>query len=172
MNHIVLFEPEIPQNTGNIIRTAASFNAKVHIIRPMGFSMDERSLKRAGMDYIDLSVIHFYDSLDEMIKDIYPHPLFILSRYGKKSLYQIEASDVSEDYYFLFGRESSGLPKNFLLEHINETYRVPMRPEARSLNLSNTVAIAIYEGIRQQGFFSLASQEEIKGNDFIGKKHE
>ena len=168
MNHIVLFEPEIPQNTGNIIRTGASFNCKVHIIKPMGFSFDEKALKRASMDYINLSEIFFHDSLDDFIKDIDINDLHILTRYGKKPISSANIKDVTKDYYFLFGRESSGLPRDFLLKHPSNLYRIPMRPEARSLNLANTVAIALYEAIKQQDYFSLATQEEIKGSDFLG----
>lgn len=172
MNHIVLFQPEIPQNTGNIIRTASSFNCKVHIIKPMGFSMDEKLLKRAGMDYIPLSEIYFYSSLEDFLKEIDINNLFILSRYGKKPISCANIKDVTKDYYFLFGRESSGLPYDFLVKHLLNIYRIPMRPEARSLNLANTVAIALYEAIRQQDYFSLSTQEEIKGEDFIGENHE
>ncbi len=171
MIHLALYQPEIPQNTGNIIRTAASFKAKVHLIRPLGFQMDDVSLKRAGMDYMDLSEIYFHDSLEDFLFEVDDKTLYILTRYGKRPLDEIEASDVTKDIYFLFGRESSGLPRDFLISHSNQLIRIPMRPEARSLNLSNTVAIVAYEAIRQQHFFSLSSQEEIKGADFIrGRK--
>lgn len=167
MINIVLYQPEIPYNTGNIIRTAASLKAKVHIIKPMSFSMDEKELKRASMDYINLCSISFYESLEEFMSLHEDDNIFFITRYGEKIYSEADLSSIYDDYYFMFGKESKGLPYDLLKANKEKCLRIPMAPEARSLNLSNSVAIVAYEASRQQKFFSLASFESIKGQDFL-----
>lgn len=167
MIHIVLYQPEIPYNTGNIIRTASSLGAKVHIIKPFNFSLEEKDLKRAAMDYINLCDIYQYESLEEFLSSHEDDEIYFITRYGKKAYSKADFSDPFKDYYIMFGRESSGLPYDLLKKNFDHCLRIPMRPEARSLNLSNCVAIVAYEIVSQQNFFSLASFETIKGNDFI-----
>lgn len=173
MINIVLYQPEKPANTGNIIRTASSLGAKVHIIKPLGFSLEEKEFKRAGMDYISLCDIYFYESLDEFLLLHEDDNIYFITRYGKKIYSQADFSSKTEDKYIMFGKESSGLPYDLLKKHLDKCLRIPMRPEARSLNLSNCVAIVSYEIARQEEFFSLATYETIKGMDFLeGEKNE
>lgn len=167
MIHIVLYQPEIPSNTGNIIRTCSALNAKLHIIKPIGFSLEEKELKRASMDYINLSDITFYENFEEFLFLHEDDNLFMITRYANKTYADEDFSDVSKDVYFLFGKESSGLPYDFLRKHNDKLLRIPMTPEARSLNLSNSVAIVGFEAARQQNFFGLSTFEAIKGYDFL-----
>ena len=127
--HIVLHEPEIPQNTGNIARTCAATGASLHLIRPLGFSVDDRKMRRAGLDYWDKLDVHFYDGLEDFLAG---HPGALL-----------------------FGKETRGLPEEFLLSRPESCVRIPMLNRLRSLNLSNSVAIAVYEVLRQHGFEGL-----------------
>jgi len=168
--NIVLFEPEIPQNTGNIMRTCSSFEMSLHLIEPIGFSLDEKHLKRAGMDYIKTLDYHiypnwetFYDSHNVNCQYVY------FSRYGMKSFKDCVFDKDIDNIYIVFGKESTGIPKTILREHLDETYRLPMKANARSLNLSNCVAIGAYECLRQTGFGDLSYVEVIKGEDWLVK---
>lgn len=172
MIHIVLYQPEIPQNTGNIIRSAMAINAKVHLIKPLGFSLDDKSLLRASMDYIDDVEIQEYENYDEFVKLNPNIKIYYVTRYSNKCYSDFDLSDPSEDLYFMFGRESTGIPHDILLKHQDECMRIPMSLNARSLNLSNSVAIVIYEACRQQDFYSLATFETIKGEDFLKKENQ
>ena len=157
MNRIVLFEPEKPANIGNIIRTCMAMDAKLTIIGPLTVSLDEKALRRAEMDYAIGFEIERFDTIDEF-----------LSVHGKEDGYYITRySDLAADHFFMFGRESTGIPKNVLKEHYEKTARIPMAINARSLNLSNSVAIVLSEALRQQDFYSLATTETIKGRDFL-----
>lgn len=167
MINIVLYQPEKPSNTGNIIRTASSLGAKVHIIKPFSFSFEDKELKRASMDYINLCDVIIYESLDEFLKKHQDDIIYFITRYGQNTYSSVDFSSPYEDYYIMFGKESSGLPYELLTKHQDRCLRVPMRPEARSLNLANTVAIVSYEIARQQDFFSLATFETIKGMDYL-----
>ena len=168
MINIVLYEPEIPQNTGNIMRTCSAFNMKLHLIEPLGFSLDEKHLKRSAMDYINDLDYKIYKNYDEF-KSINNNGQFIyFSRYGLKTFDEC-IFDKNKDIYLLFGKESTGIDKNILKNNLEHTYRFPMKANSRSLNLSNCVAIASYECLRQVGFNDLALKEEIKGNDFLLK---
>lgn len=147
--NIVLVEPEIPQNTGNIARTCAATGCKLHLVRPLGFSVDDRHLKRAGLDYWSLVDISYYDSFDEL-KDKYRDKLFYYSTTkGSK-----RHTDVvyEKDCFLVFGKETAGLPKALLEENKEFCIRVPMINDARSLNLANSVAIVVYEALRQIGY--------------------
>lgn len=149
--NIVLVEPEIPQNTGNIIRTCAATGAKLHLVRPLGFSMDNKYLKRAGLDYWDLADVQYYDSLDE-VKDKNKSAKFF---YSTTKTNQNHSDVVYEKGCFIvFGKETKGLPVDLLNDNKETCIRVPMRDieRARSLNLSNSVAIVAYEALRQIGY--------------------
>ena len=149
--NIVLHEPEIPQNTGNIARTCAATGASLHIIKPMGFTVDDKKLKHAGLDYWHMLDITYYDSLSEFL-EIHKadSDRFYFFSTKSKQVY----SDVSypDDCYLFFGREDRGLPEDLLLENREKCVRMPMISEARSLNLSNSVAIGVYEVLRQWDF--------------------
>ncbi len=147
--NIVLVEPEIPQNTGNIARTCAATGCRLHLVKPLGFSVDDRHLKRAGLDYWSLVDIFYYDSFNEL-KSKYPEGLFYYSTTkGEKKHTEAE---YKEDCFIVFGKETAGLPKPLLEENKEFCIRVPMIDDARSLNLANSVAVVVYEALRQTGF--------------------
>lgn len=167
MIHIVLYQPEIPQNTGNIIRTAMAINATLHLIKPLGFSLDEKSLKRAGMDYINDVDLEVYENVEEFFLKNKDADVYYVTRYASKPHSSFDLSDITHDYYFMFGKESSGIPHDLLRGHMDKLMRIPMSFNARSLNLSNSVAIVTYESCRQQNYFNLSTFETIKGEDFL-----
>ena len=150
MFHIVLFEPEIPANTGNIIRLCANTGTKLHLIRPLGFDMDDKKLRRAGLDYHEFSDVQEYDALDEFVEKVKPERMFGISTKGTKFVHDI---DYKEGDAFLFGPETRGLPEGVReslgVEHV---LRIPMQPTNRSLNLSNAVSLMVYEAWRQLEF--------------------
>ena len=168
MINIVLFEPEIPQNTGNIMRTCSVFEMKLHLIKPLGFSLDEKHLKRSGMDYVRDLDYHVYENWDEFYKGHHEGQFVFFTRYGLKSFDECIFKQEG-DIYLVFGKESTGIDKSILKEHLEDCYRIPMRSDARSLNLSNCVAIGAYECLRQVGFGDLSDREVIKGADFLLK---
>ena len=154
--NVVLVEPEIPQNTGNIARTCAATGAALHLVRPLGFSVDDRYLKRAGLDYWDDVLVKYYDSFEEL-KDIYRDRAFFFSTTkGAKPYSEVVYPD---GCFIVFGKETAGLPEKLLLENREYCIRIPMRGNIRSLNLANSVAVIVYEALRQQGFNGL----EFKG---------
>ena len=152
--NVVLVEPEIPQNTGNIARTCAAINAKLHLVKPLGFEISDKTLKRAGLDYWDKLTIEYHDSLKDFMNKYGDKDLYYLSTKGKKSYTDVDYSKL-DDVYVLFGKETKGLPENLLLAHMDTTVRIPMFGEIRSLNLSNSVAIVVYEILRQNNFEEL-----------------
>lgn len=150
MFHVVLYQPEIPPNTGNIIRLCANTGSHLHLIHPLGFALDDSKLKRAGLDYHEWAEVREYPDLDAFNQRVQPPRLFALSTRGARRFddVQYQAGDA-----LLFGPETRGLPKDFLASlPAEQVLRLPMRPAVRSLNLSNTVAIVVYEAWRQQGF--------------------
>jgi tRNA (cytidine/uridine-2'-O-)-methyltransferase len=149
--NIVLVEPEIPQNTGNIARTCAATGTSLHLVRPLGFSVDNKHLKRAGLDYWHLLDIHYYDSFDELLHKYGRDKFFYATTKGKQSYSDMKYFD---GCFLVFGKETAGLPKKLLEENIERTIRIPMinNEKARSLNLSNSVSIVLYEALRQLGF--------------------
>lgn len=149
--HVVLYQPEIPANTGNIARTCAATGVPLHLIRPLGFSTDDKMLKRAGLDYWPFVDIHYYDSLEEFFKKN-SGEMFYLTKFGEKDHAGFDYSNPDQDYYFMFGKETTGLPKELISANMDRCLRVPMNDHVRSLNLSNTAAILVYEALRQQGF--------------------
>lgn len=155
--HIVMVEPEIPQNTGNIARTCAITGAKLHLVHPLGFKIDEKTLKRAGLDYWDKLDIEEHDSLNEFLEKYKPeeHNMFFATTKGKTKYTDIDYSKMDE-VFVLYGKETKGLPEWLLEKYLNtKTIRIPMLPTLRSLNLSNSVAIITYEILRQHNFEDL-----------------
>lgn len=152
--NIVLFEPEIPQNTGNIARTCAATGANLHLIKPLGFSVDDKYLKRAGLDYWNLVNINYYENFDCFLQKIGDTEVFIATT--KESRVYTEVK-YSKDCYIMFGKETKGLPNNIHEKFINTRIKIPMidNPHARSLNLANSVNIVMYEALRQMGFPNL-----------------
>ena len=167
MINVVLFEPEIPQNTGNIMRTCSVFKMKLHLIEPLGFSLDEKHLQRSGMDYIDDLDYKVYKNWNEFINNR-KGSFYYFTRYAMKSFTEAKFNN-DEDIYLVFGKESTGIDKQILKNNLDDCYRIPMRKDARSLNLSNCVAIGAYECLRQVGFGDLSDREVIKGEDFLLK---
>lgn len=158
MLNVVLYEPEIPANTGNIMRTCVSTNTKLHLIKPLGFSLSESAIKRSGVNLIDECDYTVYENIDEFFeknKGTY----YFYTRYGHKPHSDFDYSDSNENIYLFFGKESTGIPKKILKEHLNNCARLPMTAKARSLNLSNTVAIVVYEALRQQNYNDLLRDE-------------
>ncbi|MDH5648507.1 MAG: tRNA (uridine(34)/cytosine(34)/5-carboxymethylaminomethyluridine(34)-2'-O)-methyltransferase TrmL [Gammaproteobacteria bacterium] len=152
MFHVVLFQPEIPPNTGNIIRLCANTGSALHLIKPLGFSIDDKQLRRAGLDYHDFATVQQYSCLDECITDVDPGNLYMFSTKAK-TVYT--SAHFKKGDMLVFGSETRGLPKN-ILESVSgeQRLRLPMHTSSRSLNLSNTVAVVIYEAWRQLGFSS------------------
>ena len=168
MLNIVLFEPEIPGNTGNIMRTCVATNTKLHLIKPLGFSLEEKYIKRSGVNYIDKCDYTVYENIDEFFeknKGTY----YFLTRYGHKPHTSFDYSNNKENIYFIFGKESTGIPKEILKPHIDHCMRIPMTSNVRALNLSNCVAIATYEVLRQNDYFDLLRDEPFKGEDYLEK---
>ncbi len=166
MLNIVLYQPEKPANTGNIIRTCMCFDMRLHIIGPITFSFDDKQLKRAQMDYVKDCDITFYDNYEDFNSRNYKGQFVYFSRYGLKTFDECKFNK-DEDIYIMFGKESTGIPKSILKGHLDETYRLPMKANARSLNLSNCVAIGAYEALKQTGFDGLSKVEVIKGADWL-----
>ena len=153
--HIVLYQPQIPSNTGNIARTCAGTGTTLHLIRPLGFSTDDKMLKRAGLDYWEFVTVVYYDSLDDFFSKNEGGEFFYLTKHGKKSYSTFEYNRKDKDYFFIFGRETTGLPIELIEAQKDRCLRIPMNEHIRSLNLSNTAAILIYEALRQQDFPNL-----------------
>ena len=172
MIHIVLYRPEKPQNTGNIMRTCVAINATLDIIGPLSFSLDSKDLKRAGMDYIDSLKYNFFPTYEDYLKEYPNADTYYITRYSNKVYSSFDFEEVTHDIFLMFGRESTGIPHDILREHPDRLLRIPMVPEARSLNLSNSVAIVVYEVLRQQKFPNLSTHESIKGEDFLFKKED
>lgn len=157
--NIVLVEPEIPQNTGNIARTCAAIGAKLHLVYPLGFNISEKSVKRAGLDYWDKLEIEEHISFEEFLKKYEPEKtnMFFVTTKGKNVYSDIDYSKM-EEVFLLFGKETKGLPEDILKKYLSKTIRIPMRETLRSLNLANSVAIVAYDVFRQVDFKGL---EEI-----------
>ena len=153
--HVVLYQPQIPSNTGNIARTCAGTDTTLHLIRPLGFSTDDKMLKRAGLDYWEFVNIVYYDSLDEFYEKNSGGEFFYITKFGQKSYSSFDYSNLNHDYFFIFGRETTGLPKEVIEKNKEVSLRIPMNDNIRSLNLSNTAAILIYEALRQQDYRNL-----------------
>lgn len=161
--NIVLVEPEIPQNTGNVARTCAATGAALHLVRPLGFAIDDRKMRRAGLDYWDKLDITFYDSLAEFLGKNADAPMYFFTTKAKRSYTEPQ---YEKGCFLVFGKETTGLPEPLLEEHYARCVRLPMRRALRSLNLSNTVAVGVYEALRQWDFPALQNAGELPGADF------
>ena len=164
--HVVLFEPEIPQNTGNILRTCVATNTKVHIIKPLGFELTPESLKRSASNHLDMAEYVLYENFEDF-ESRNPGTYFYLTRYGKKPHSGFDFTSVEGDIYLIFGKESTGIPYDRLRAHLDHCFRIPMSGNCRSLNLSNAVAITLYEVMRQLDYPDLSFHEVQKGEDFL-----
>ena len=160
MVHIVLVEPEIPQNCGNIARTCAATGSDLHLIRPLGFDISDRAVKRAGLDYWHLVTVRDYENLPAFFAQ-HPEAEQTLWLATTKAPQDYCQADLTGDCWLFFGKETAGLPEAFRLAHADRCVRLPMRAEARSLNLSNSVAILTYEALKQQGFPGLTGTGEM-----------
>lgn len=166
MLNIVLFEPEIPGNTGNIMRTCVATDTKLHLIKPLGFSLSEKYIKRSGVNYIEKCQYKVYENIQEFF-DQNEGTYYFLTRYGHKPHTSFDYSNQQENIYFIFGKESRGIPPQILKPYLNNCMRIPMTKNVRALNLSNSVAIMIYEALRQQNFKDLLFDEPHKSKNFI-----
>lgn len=166
--NLVLYEPEIPQNTGNIMRTCVATNTVLHLIEPLGFKLEEKEIKRSGANYIKDCEYYLYKNYDEFLEKN-KGKMFYLSRYGVHSIHELDVSNTDEDYYFVLGKESTGIPKEILHNNIDNCIRLPMTDKVRALNVSNVAAIMVYEALRQQDFPGLSEYEpeKFKGKNYL-----
>ena len=166
MLNIVLYEPEIPTNTGNIMRTCVATNTVLHLIEPLGFSLDEKSVKRSGVNYIDKLEYHVYKDWEDF-ESKNTGDFYFFTRYGHKPHSSFDYSDSNKNIYLIFGKESTGIPKKILRTDLDRCMRIPMSSNVRSLNLSNCCAIVLYEVLRQQNYKDLLFEEPHKSKNFI-----
>ena len=166
MLNVVLFEPEIPGNTGNIMRTCVATNTTLHSIKPLGFSLEEKYIKRSGVNYIDKCKYFVYENIDEFF-DKNKGEYFFFTRYGHIPHTSVNFKDIKENIYLIFGKESTGIPKEVLKNHLDRCYRIPMSVNVRALNLSNSVAIGIYEVLRQKNYEGLLFDEPHKSITYL-----
>ena len=166
MINIVLYEPEIPQNTGNIMRTCVATGAKLHLIEPLGFILNDKTIKRSGVNYIDKLNYQVYEDFNEFTKKN-KGDYYFFTRYGKKPHTSFNFSDKEKEIYLIFGKESTGIPKEILRNYLDRCTRIPTTSNVRALNLSNCVAVATYEVLRQQDYPSLQKTEPHKGEDWL-----
>jgi len=162
MLNIVLYQPEIPQNTGNIARTCAATGARLHLIEPLGFKLEDKYLKRAGLDYWNLMTYRVYPDFEAFLRE---NPGAVMHFATTKAPRDYAQASYGADDYLVFGCETRGLPENLLARVYDRCIRIPMRPEARSLNLSNSVAIVLYEALRQQQFAGLKADGALTGRE-------
>lgn len=167
MRTIALFQPEKPANTGNIIRLAMALDFHLALIKPFSFELSDKSLRRAGMDYAIGMDIELCDSLEVFLRRHEKDHGFFVTRYGRQVYSDVSFPSHDENQFYMFGKESSGLPKDLLKKHLSSCIRIPMAINARSLNLADSVSIIAGEVNRQQRFEGLATREAIKGPDFI-----
>ena len=160
MLHVVLVEPEIPANTGNIARTCAATGSVLHLIRPLGFDISDKAVKRAGLDYWHLVDVRDYENLDDFFSK---NDVKTMRLFSTKAPKRYDEADYPDGCYLFFGKETKGLPEDFLAEHYDQCVRIPMRPDARSLNLSNAVAVTVFEALRQLSFPGLKDYGKMRG---------
>lgn len=153
--HIVLYQPEIPANTGNIARTCLATDATLHLIHPLGFSTDDKMVRRAGLDYWKHVAIKEHDTIEEVYATYPDGDFYYIENFGTKYYTDYDYSDPEKEWFFVFGRETTGIPNDLLVGKEDKCLRIPMTDHVRSLNLSNTAAIVVYEALRQQGFAHL-----------------
>ncbi|MBL1229787.1 tRNA (uridine(34)/cytosine(34)/5-carboxymethylaminomethyluridine(34)-2'-O)-methyltransferase TrmL [Enterococcus sp. BWB1-3] len=163
-NHIVLFEPQIPANTGNIARTCAATNSPLHLIEPLGFSTDDKHLKRAGLDYWHDVDITYHADLEIFLSYVGDQPLHLITKFANQVYSDKDFAD-GQNHFFMFGKETTGLPEEFMRENEEKCLRIPMNDKhVRSLNLSNTAALVVYEALRQQAFPNLELQHHYEND--------
>lgn len=169
--NIVLYEPEIPQNSGNIMRTCAGTDTILHFIKPLGFKLDSAHLKRAGVNYIEHTHYFVYENWEDFLSKNDKGIKYFLTRYGLKTPHDLVLNDPNQDYYFIIGKESTGIPKEILKQNLENCIRLPHNDKIRSLNISNVAAICIYEALRQQDYRDLSryEPETLKGKDYLLK---
>lgn len=165
-NHIVLVHPAIPQNTGNIMRSCVAANATLHLIKPLGFSLDDKHMKRSGLDYVKYLNMHVYENWEEFVAKN-PGEYYFLTRYSKRCYSDFDFSDATKEQYFILGHEHDGIPHEILKQYLDRCMRIPMSGNVRSLNLSNCAMMILYEALRQQDFPGLSKVEVQKGEDFL-----
>ncbi len=166
MINIVLYEPEIPGNTGNIMRTCAATNAKLHLIKPLGFSLEEKYIKRSAVNYLDKVNYQVYENFEDFLSQN-DGDFYFLTRYGKKPHSSFDYTKSTKDIYLFFGKESTGIPKEILKNYLDRCLRIPTTDNVRSLNLSNCVALVLYEVLRQLDYPNLLRTEPFKGEDWL-----
>ena len=166
MINIVLYQPEIPQNTGNIMRTCAGTDTMLHLIKPLGFRLDEKSVKRAGVNYLPFCKYKVYENYEDFLSQN-EGDFYYFTRYSKKNYSTCDYSKKDSNIYLIFGRESTGIPKDILHKNLEKCVRIPMNDKIRALNLLNSVAIALFEALRQQDFNDLLVKEPFKSEDYI-----
>ena len=166
MINVVLYEPEIPGNTGNIMRTCAGTGVKLHLIEPLGFVLNESHIKRSGVNYIDKCDYQVYENYEEFLKKN-KGTFYYLTRYGTKPHTSFDYSNKEENIYLIFGKESTGIPKEILKQDLEHCMRIPMNDNIRALNLSNSVAIMVYEVLRQQNYPNLLLKEPFKNENYL-----
>ena len=156
--NIVLLEPEMPANTGNIGRTCVATGSKLHLIEPLGFKINDKTVRRAGLDYWEHLDVEIYDDFDDFLRKNPGAKIFMATTKAKKTYTEVE---YGPDDYIMFGKESAGIPEEILVENEETAIRIPMNYEIRSLNLSNSVAIVLYEALRQQNFYGMQEQGQL-----------
>ena len=166
MINIVLYEPEIPGNTGNIMRTCVATNSKLHLIEPLGFKINDKTVKRSGVNYIDKLDYRIYTDFEDFIKKN-KGDYYFFTRYGKKPHTEFDFTDKNKNIYLIFGKESTGIPKEILKNHLDKCIRIPTSDNVRALNLSNCAAVAVYEVLRQQNYNNLLRTEPHKGENWL-----
>jgi len=166
MINIVLFEPEIPQNTGNIMRTCAGTYTKLHLIRPLGFSMSEKALKRSGVNYLEHCDYQVYDDWEDFVNNN-QGSFYFVENYGTKLYTDFDYSNIEENIYLIFGKESTGIPKEIAKQYRDRCLRIPINDNIRALNLSNCVALVLFEVLRQQGYPNLKQEDAFRGKDYL-----
>ncbi len=169
-NNIVLFEPEIPQNSGNIMRTCAGTDTILHFIKPLGFSLDDAHLRRSAVNYFEHVKYYVYENWEDFLSKN-TGKMYFLTRYGMKTPHALKLDDKNENYYFIIGKESTGVPKSILRDHLEDCIRIPTNDKIRSLNISNVAAVVIFEALRQQDYNQLDrfEPETLKGKDWLLK---
>ncbi len=169
MINIVLYEPEIPQNTGNIMRTCVATNSKLHLIKPLGFKLDDSHMKRSAVNYLENLNYEVYENFEDF-KSKNVGTYYYLTRYGKKPHTSFDYSNCNENIYLIFGKESTGIPKEILHNNLSRCVRIPMSDNVRCLNVANSACVAVYEVLRQQGYPNLLFTEPFKGEDYLEKE--
>lgn len=168
--NVVLYNPEIPQNTGNIMRTCVGTGSVLHLIEPLGFSVDSKIVKRCGVNYLENLEMKIYPNWEDFVCKN-PGTYFFMTRYGHKAPSTIDFKSIEDEIYLVFGKESTGIPYDLLANNLDHCFRLPMTNKVRSLNLSNCVAIVLYEALRQLDYPGLLGEEpeEMKGADFLNQ---